>query len=561
MYRPTRPRLRTLSLTLALGMLVALFGAGAVHAQEECADPPADEVSSSLVNGSQKHLALFDVYWNDSTDENDPNSQTLVTNPCPPLVVHSTSGGFGGGTTTTRAASDVDIRHTIIHIPSSELQKAAEGDTPAVQSFKRTVRASGTGDYDGTKYDFLRPKLANGTRAASADVWVVPACHEEEEAGTPTPTDLDPPFCLGFSAGLLTLGDWAADPADTSQNPPVEVQYEFEAIRQPGHATEAGGWGDFFVFHVENGELDVMWRTDEADTNAYEITPGTYDHAYWAFTKPGTYVFHVQAKGYPNHNRPGDAISDATTVTSEVRRYTFHVGDLTVNQDPIFEVTRSVPENTVFGNNVGDPICVNDIDDDTLCFNLHGHGAHENFIIHRSPDPNNKCGSFTAVNRSAATGPICAEIHVKIGASLDYETTASYDLELEVSDRQDHESNPDGQHIHVDDSIAVTIDVEDENPEPTINLTVSSSSATVGTNITLSWSSENLQGAYFTVHGSRDGAAAFFREPARSGEEVTSSSSGEVKYRVQARYDNRKKEVYSDWVTVNWTAGSGGPGE
>ena len=298
----------------------------------------------------------------------------------------------------------------------------------------------------------------------------------------------------------MTLGDWAADPADTSQNPPVEVQYEFEAIRQPGHATEAGGWGDFFVFHVENGELDVMWRTDEADTNAYGITPGTYDHAYWAFTKPGTYVFHVQAKGYPNHNLPGDAISDATTVTSEVRRYTFHVGDLTVNQDPIFEVTRSVPENTVFGNNVGDPICVNDIDDDTLCFNLHGHGAHENFIIHGSPDPNNKCGSFTAVNRSAATGPICAQIHVKIGASLDYETTASYDLELEVSDRQDHESNPDGQHIHVDDSIAVTIDVEDENPEPTINLTASSSSATVGTNITLSWSSENLQGAYFTVY-------------------------------------------------------------
>ena len=175
---------------------------------EACADPPADEVSSSLVTldddtTRQDHLALFDVYWNDSTDEDDPNSQTLVTNPCPPLVVHHPAqyderGDLDTPARTTRGPSDVNIGHTIIHIPSSELQQAAEGDTPAVVSFKRRVTASGTGDYDGTKYDFLRPKLANGTRAASADVWVVPACHEEEEAGTPTPTDLDPPSAWAF---------------------------------------------------------------------------------------------------------------------------------------------------------------------------------------------------------------------------------------------------------------------------------------------------------------------------------------------------------------------------
>ena len=55
MYRPTR--LRPLTLTLALGVLVALFGAGAAHATEPeaCSAEPADEVPSNRV-------ALFDVY-------------------------------------------------------------------------------------------------------------------------------------------------------------------------------------------------------------------------------------------------------------------------------------------------------------------------------------------------------------------------------------------------------------------------------------------------------------------------------------------------------------------
>ena len=239
MHRPTRPRLRTLSLTLTLGALVALFGASAGYAQtgntgtgttpptpEACADPPADEVSSSLVNGRQDHLALFDVYWDYDDDALDPNSKTLINNPCPPLVVHHPAqyderGDLDTPARTTRAASDADIRHTIIHIPSSDFPRAAEGDTPAVLSFKRTVTASGEGDYVGADYAFLRPLQDDGTRAASADVWVVPACEEDEEEGTPARTALDPPFCLGFSAGLLDTGHWNGD-----------VQYEFEAIRR-----------------------------------------------------------------------------------------------------------------------------------------------------------------------------------------------------------------------------------------------------------------------------------------------------------------------------------------
>lgn len=175
MPRPTRPRLRTLTLTLALGALLTLFGASAGYAQpapEACNPDPADEVSSSLVtldDGTtrQDHLALFDVYWDYDDDALDPNSKTLINNPCPPMVVHHPAHEDERGDlipeSTTRRPSDVDIGHTIIHIPSAELQQPAERDAPAVQSFKRRVTASGTGDYDGagTKFHWSR-HIPNG---------------------------------------------------------------------------------------------------------------------------------------------------------------------------------------------------------------------------------------------------------------------------------------------------------------------------------------------------------------------------------------------------------------
>ena len=57
---------------------------------------------------------------------------------------------------------------------------------------------------------------------------------------------------------------------------------------------------------------------------------GEYQHLYWAFTKPGTYVFWAHAKGYPKSHTDGGALlpagSKVEAVTSEVVRYKFHVG-------------------------------------------------------------------------------------------------------------------------------------------------------------------------------------------------------------------------------------------
>ena len=572
MHRPTLPQLRPLILTLALGVLVALFGASAGYAQtapEACAAEPADEVSSSLVNGSQKHLALFDAYWDAGNDPLDPNSRTLINNPCPPLVRHIPAQGFTPART-ERAASDVDIGHTIIHIPSAELQRPAQGGSPAVVSFKRTVTASGTDDYDGDDFAFLRPQTGvdedgDPVYADSADVWVVPACEEGE---TPTRNDdLDPPFCLGFSAGLLNPGDWNGD-----------VQYEFEAIRQPGHAT-GDGWGDFFVFHVENGTPNVIWRTDDADGNVYTITPGTYDHAFWAFTKPGTYVFHVQVKGHPNSTPSvGDPLIIAETVTSEVRRYTFHVGTLRVNHDPIFEREREVQENSNAGTNVGAPLCVKDLEDNTACFTLHGHGAHENFTIHGATDAGT-CGTLTAVNRiddqnDPNDGRLCAQIQVKQGAYLNHEVslegdTDFYDLTLQVSDGKDPESNRDpAPHIHIDDSIAVQITVTDDANEPSLALTVPATAqagtlenlifitlttAVVGT-LPTGVDQSGLEYHWFQRTPDDEVERLWPDLIAGSQAQVAYTFIDDVDYKVRALYTHGgvTKALDSDWETVSW---------
>lgn len=380
--------------TLTLAAVLALWSAGTTSAQttpEACDPNPVDTVSSG-------RLALFDVYW-------DTETETLNNNPCPPLVVHTVDRR--GRERTTRNPSDIDIGHTIIHVPASARQ---------------TVTADGEGDYDGDHNAFLRPLQNDGTRADSALVWILPSCRT-----TPAP-----PFCLAFSAGLLDPNDWNGD-----------VSYKLETIRHRNRGHEALVPANFFVFHVERGLPNILWRTDEPDTNAYGITPGTYDHPYWAFTAPGTYELHVQIKGRPNRSRTGGPLIDATTVTSEERRYTVHVGRLTLNEQPRFQVSRAVRENATVGTAVGAPIAVTGIDGDIVDYWLTGE----------EPLP------FAVFPARGG-----AQLTVAAGAVLDFETQATYDLTLHVSDDKDRVSTLD---YATDDTIAVHITLEDDPQDTT----------------------------------------------------------------------------------------------
>ena len=385
--------------TLTLAAVLALWSAGTTSAQttpEACDPDPVDEVSSG-------RLALFDVYW-------DTETETLNNNPCPPTAGYTQITdpvSFLPITTTTRTATSVDIGHTIIHIPASARQ---------------TVTASGEGDYDGADYAFLRPLQDDGTRADSALVWILPGCRT-----TPAP-----PFCLSFSAGLLQPADWNGD-----------VSYELEAIRHRNRGHQALVPANFFVFYVERGTPGIKWRTDYADTNVYKVTPGTYEHPYWAFTAPGTYELQVQVKGRPNLARTGGPLTRASTVTSEVRRYTFHVGRLTLNEQPRFQVSRAVRENAPVGTAVGAPIAVTGIDGDVLDYWLTGE----------EPLP------FAVFPARGG-----AQLTVAAGAVLDFETQATYDLTLHVSDDKDRFSTLD---YATDDTIAVHITLEDDPQDTT----------------------------------------------------------------------------------------------
>ena len=152
-----------------------------------------------------------------------------------------------------------------------------------------------------------------------------------------------------------------------------------------------------------------------------------------------------------------DSLSDSIDVTINVTD---------ANDAPVFNegdsATRSIAENTATGQNIGDPIAATDADQqvdpndpsqliakDTLTYTLGGTDA----------------ASFSIDSTSG---------QLQTNVALDYETTSSYSVTVEVSDGNGGS-----------DSIAVTINVNDVNEAPTFasGTTISNISATAGTAI------------------------------------------------------------------------------
>ena len=113
------------------------------------------------------------------------------------------------------------------------------------------------------------------------------------------------------------------------------------------------------------------------------------------------------------------------------------------NLDPSFgdaKTTRSVPENSSAGTNVGAPVTASDDGNGTLTYSLSGTDASK-FAI------------------DSSTG----QIAVKTGTNLDYEARTSYGVTVGVSDGLDSSGNADAS---VDDTIAVTVNVTDVDEPP-----------------------------------------------------------------------------------------------
>ncbi len=101
----------------------------------------------------------------------------------------------------------------------------------------------------------------------------------------------------------------------------------------------------------------------------------------------------------------GNSGGDSITVT-------INVTDV-VDHDPVFtdgtSTTRSVAENTASGTNIGNPVAATDADNDTLTYTLGGTDA----------------ASFSIVSTSG---------QLQTNAALDYETTSSYSVTVNVND-------------------------------------------------------------------------------------------------------------------------------
>ena len=149
------------------------------------------------------------------------------------------------------------------------------------------------------------------------------------------------------------------------------------------------------------------------------------------------------------------------TASNDTGTGTFTVTTAKPNTDPMFRVTRSVAERSSTGTKVGDPIEVDDPDDQgELAFNLTGIGAEW----------------FDVIQVSGG-----AQITVAGRANLDYELKSMYNLVLEVSDGKDANGNLDKS---VDHTIRVLIKLTDVVDAYSVTLRVSNASPRIGETVT-----------------------------------------------------------------------------
>ncbi len=548
---------------LAAALLTVFFTAGPTQAQSEAyADPhpcgpgfdqfyplpefPVDSVDSG-------NYAIFDAYYDldaddphRPTEEGQPWAGLLSLNFCPPEVeeevVLDDFGDPTGEIIRTRHESHIDIDTTVFHVDQQVQHTLTNEEVEAYDFFK----------LDEDDNDPATQDSAVGQTVYWLRVGDDPNTSTEEQA-----SDLQ----FSFSTALFDDIHWYR--TDGQGNSVAPFWYEIEAERELGiHPKE---YGHFYVFDDSEPPSDdakeAICNTRISDTCKIYMEPGDYRKLQWVFTKTGTYEIEVHLNAHVRQERPehlpqGEKwhpASEETLVSSEVKKYTFYVGgDLTLNEEPMFWVERSVDEyaegNSNIGNEVGGPIKVTQGDNDPLYFDLSGRG-HSHFDV-------------------AADANGHAQITVADGAVLDYEVRSSYDLVLNVSDRKDRAGKPE-LYPSVDHTLAVRISIEDVT-EPK-GVTIRASENPIDTGETLQvWASvgDLPQGAnffkfvWYENNPAQNGDPAYTHtnESTVGSQDYTHDSAGTRMYRVVAEYSDAPVENdESNHLTVEWVhPGQGG---
>ncbi len=395
------------------------------------------------------HFAFFDAYWRitgRSVEGDSPDIGVLYINECPPKMV--TQKRRDGTTVTTRKVSNIDIEEAIMHVLDKHKEDVVATNAEAtagqlsLEEYPAVRKGLGLEEGDpvpaGTQVWWLRLDDPDTTTGANKD--------ETSDLG------------IGFSTALFDGDYWHRPGMDANGNPHKAMRWKLEAESYPGDPTNSADVLHFFTYKAPkagNARAELVWDGFRPGDEATDMVmdPGEYEALQWVFTKPGTYELLVELQGHvrDTDNKPDGAGQDWKPISSndtETRTatYTFHVGDkLAETEPPIFGVNRSVSENSPGGVKVGDPIPVYNADAVTLYYDLEGDGK-ENF------------------KTVAGTNPHTVQIVVADGASLDFETRPSYDLELTVTDKLNHEGDKDSPEPVIDDTMIVRISLEDQEP-------------------------------------------------------------------------------------------------
>ena len=166
---------------------------------------------------------------------------------------------------------------------------------------------------------------------------------------------------------------------------------------------------------------------DVGTSSGQLLTKAPLDRRY----KTGYTVFVSVSDGKDDDGMPDTTTDSTSAVTILVTK---------VNKVPVFPsatATRTIPENTPAGRNIGAPVSATDPDNDTLTYALDATGA--------------------------ASFDIDANGQLQTKADLDYETKSSYTVTVSVRDSKD--GNGDANEV-TDDTITVTILVANLNEAP-----------------------------------------------------------------------------------------------
>ena len=198
--------------------------------------------------------------------------------------------------------------------------------------------------------------------------------------------------------------------------------------------------------------------------------------------------------------------------------------DVFTNQAPTFGLdpeSRSVAENTAAGEYIGSPVTATDYEGDTLTYGLTGTDAV-------SFDINSSTGQIETL------------------APLDRETKSSYHLAVTVSDGKDIYGNPNSA---IDDSIDVTINVDDANEAPVFD-----ANAPTALNVVENTAAGEPIGDPVTATDPEGDTVTYFLDDGDGAAFEIDDTSGQIK--TKDALDRETKDSYTVTVTASDDGGA-----